>query len=141
MAKDVNSIFMWQCGVEHCKETRVSGTGYCAKHASLQSRASAHGERTWLWIPATAIPAWWCLNNASQLLGVSCKRISFTWRTIATSAFRCENGDFAPSTGYSWLSAPSGTALGTALSIVGFMLGMSAVAVSIVLWNRAKRRH
>jgi hypothetical protein len=140
MAKEFNSIFMSQCGIEGCKHPRVTGTAHCAKHATLKSRTHAGSGRTWIWIPLTGIPGWWCLVQASQLLGVSCEHVSFNWRNAATAAFTCDNADLNHATAYSWLSAPSGTVTGSALAMIGFALAMSAVTVVIVLWNRQKRR-
>jgi len=136
MAKHPEREFMWHCGVESCKEGRVIGTAYCAKHTTIESRAGIRSVKvTWMWVAMTGIPAVWCLYYAQLLLGATCENVTFNWGSALTSAFTCTAED-PSSGGFSWLSAPGGTTLGAALAIGGFGLAMIAVFASVALWQR-----
>lgn len=141
MTKKPQSVFLTSCGVEGCKDLRVMGTPYCHKHSSMESRAHAgvHGGTLATGI-VTALLAVWFLFNASTLTDLDCKEVSFHWSGIITGAFDCvpQEGPVSQ-VGMSWLAAPLGVALGSALTIVGFAFFMISASIFLVLWNRNRR--
>lgn len=132
---------MTACGVEGCHDLRVMGTPYCHKHATIESRTHppVHLGALFTGIIASLL-AVWCLYNSSLLADKTCKAVDFDWGGIITGAFVCvpPTGAFTD-IGSSWLAAPGGVALSSALSFIGFSLFMTAAAIFIVLWNRSRR--
>lgn len=117
------------------------GTPYCHKHATIESRAHRPiGGGTLATCVVTALAAVWCLINASNLTGLDCRAITFSWTGILSGPFTCvpQEGEMA-NTGMAWLAAPGGIALGSMLTIIGFIFFMISASIVFVLWNRNRR--
>lgn len=129
--------FLHHCGVERCRRPRVMGTGYCAEHATVESRAAIpEARRIWLWVVVTALPAIWCLVNANVLRGATCSQVEFAWNRILNGAFACLPESTPSSSLFALFSAPGAEAVTDGLTIGGYGFALLSIVASIAFWKR-----
>lgn len=137
MGKHTDDDFMHHCGVEHCKRPRVMGTGYCAEHATVESRAALpETRRIWVWVIITALPAIWCLVNANALRGVTCTQVEFSWSTPLHQAFVCLPESTPSSSLFALFSAPGAAAVTSGLTLGGYGFALLSIVASVAFWKR-----